>query len=337
MSFPVILDPTVPPDSETPQAGALRIRNLTQAVIDLLGLPAAPTPITQPPFTITAGGSVAYAQGAPGALLNNGTGGTLITGDVAAIDATVDRSVALSDFSGSLAQFVVALGTVAPSATGPFASQGPVAIVKTTGAIVRGHYLRKAAASLAVEDTGISEASATPAPTGAIAVAMSANAGPTGTCAAYMLGSTAGAGSGSGGSARVFRSTVQGIPTGVVTPISFDSVRYNNGTVWAIGNPTRLTAPVTGRYLIGGSLQYAAVSAGFANVSVRVNGTTPIVASADIRPSTSTQETLSVNTIYLLNATDYVELAAFHNASGSVNILVAGNQSPEFWMELLGA
>jgi len=237
----------------------------------------------------------------------------------------------------ALAQFVVALGTVAPAANGPFASHGPVALVKVTGAIVRGHYLRKSATTLAVEDTGTSEASATPPPTGSVGVAMAASAGPgTATIPVYMLGNTI-AGAGSGYNARIYRSTVQGIPTGVSTAISFDSIRYNNGPLWAIGTPTRMTAPVTGRYLIGGGVLMTGVPADHVVLSVRLNGTTFIARQDDTSNAASVSKGPNVNTIYRLNATDYVELLIFHDAASSQNVAASGNTSPEFWMEFLGA
>lgn len=190
MAFPVTLDSTLPPDSESPRAGALRIRNLTQAMIDLLGLTSG-TPVNNPPFQITPGGLVTLSQGAAGALLTNKTGGTLLVGNVVSFDATNDQAAALSDFQGSLVQFAVALATVAPNAQGPFATQGVITALTVQGAVARGNYLRKSATTLAAEDTTIAEASATTPPAGAFAVALSNAAGPgAGTVIAYLLGST---------------------------------------------------------------------------------------------------------------------------------------------------
>lgn len=64
-SFPEVLDPTVPPDTESLSLGAGRIRNLSRLVGDVLGLPTAPTNIVAPAFHTTAQGVVTIAQ--PGA------------------------------------------------------------------------------------------------------------------------------------------------------------------------------------------------------------------------------------------------------------------------------
>src|SRR5262245_24116359 len=59
-------------------------------------------------------------------------------------------------------------------------------------------------------------------------------------------------------SVRVYRSTAQSIPTGTITAIQFNTVRYDVGPSphWVAGSPTRLTCQVAGTYLIWGAVQY---------------------------------------------------------------------------------
>lgn len=326
MPISVVINPAVPPDSETPQAGALRIRNLTLAIATLFGLPTAPTVITEPLFSTTADGKVTILQSALGTLLTNKTGVVLVAGDVVAYDATNDSAVALADFSGALVQFAVALQTIAVNAQGTFATSGVVTALNVTGAVTRTDYLRKSATTKVAEDTGIIAATATPAPAGAFALALSAAAGPgLGQIAAYLFGTTFASASVSG--ARAYRSTNQNIPTGVDTAIVFDNTRYNVGSVWAIGQPTRLTSPVTGRYLLGGSLQW--VNTITARISVRVNGTTVIA------KSRSDDQAGDINTVFQLAASDYVELIARQGTGGPQAVSSSADSSPEFYMQLL--
>lgn len=174
MALPTILDPAVPPGSESPKNGDNRIRGLKQQIADIFGVPTGVS-ITAAAFTITAGGLVTVKQGPTGIELTNKTGGTLIAGDVVAINTANDSAVALSDILGSLARFVVALTTISDGAVGGFALTGIVS-AKVQGAVNRGRYLRKSATSKAFEDTGILEASATSAPLDAVALALEPNA-----------------------------------------------------------------------------------------------------------------------------------------------------------------
>lgn len=159
----VTLDPNVPPNTgESPGLGASRIRALTQALLDLLGLPAGVAIST--PLTIARLGP-----------FTNRSGATINPGDLVAFDAANDLSVVLDDTTGSAKSFVVTLAIVANGATGMFGGAGE-ASVHTFGAVTRGHYLRKSASTGgAVEDMGVAQ-SAGPPPAGALGLALTATA-----------------------------------------------------------------------------------------------------------------------------------------------------------------
>jgi hypothetical protein len=334
MALPITIDPTLPPDSETPQAGALRIRNLTQALVDLFGLPIAPTPITGALFSTSATGQITIAQNALGALLTNKTGVTLLAGNVVSYDATNDSAVALSDVQTSLVQFAVALATVAPNAQGPFVTQGIVTAVTVQGAVTRGHYLRKSATTLALEDTGTAMASATAAPSGAVAVALSGAAGPgAGSVAAVLLGETLGGTSGTSlAGARAYNSGAQTIAGSTSTALTFNNTRFNVSAVWAGGNPTRFTAPSDGVYLIGGGY----VGGVTQNIWVRLGGATQISPYGSVDRGFSPNQA-SVNTVYRLTAGQYVEIMAVNASATPFSTIVAGNYSAEAYMQLLSS
>src|SRR2546428_10272769 len=96
MAFPRNLDPSIPANVETPSLGASRIREKTQDFIDLFQLPVA-TNITAA-LTINRLGP-----------FTNKTGVTLNAGDVVALSAVADPSVALPDTPTSVFTFFVAL------------------------------------------------------------------------------------------------------------------------------------------------------------------------------------------------------------------------------------
>jgi len=111
-----------------------------------------------------------------GETFTNRTGGSLVAGDVAALDSANDSSVVLSDVVSSAKKFVVAQASISNTAAGEFARSGVVSI-KATGAIARGEYVRKSATTKTVETTGVTALDAVPPPRGALGIALAAAAG----------------------------------------------------------------------------------------------------------------------------------------------------------------
>ena len=150
-------------------------------------------------------------------------------------------------------------------------------------------------------------------------------------------------GSGGGGGtqtfsgARVYRSTNQSIPNNTDTTVIFDTVRFDVGGFTNLGaHPTRLTAPVTGYYMIGGT---AAFPNGdyYSQIVPLLNGSLVSGQLAGLSTSVPAgNPNLIVNVIWQLNQGDYVELDVVQSSGGPANLLSAPPQSPEFWIGLLG-
>ena len=104
-----------------------------------------------------------------------------------------------------------------------------------------------------------------------------------------------------------------GITTGVYIDISWDSVGFDTDSYWSGGNPTRLTAPVTGKYLIIGNTHLDALGAGtYRGASIQLNGARTID-TGEIRTGAIGYSYQSVSVIMTLTAGDYVELAVFQD------------------------
>ena len=58
-------------------------------------------------------------------------------------------------------------------------------------------------------------------------------------------------------STSVYRSGNQTINNNTLTAVSWTHERYDMGNMWVGGNPTRLTAPVAGKYLVTASFRFA--------------------------------------------------------------------------------
>ena len=122
-------------------------------------------------------------------LLTNRTGVTLGVGDVVAPSASNDSSVIDAQSDQSL-QYLVTLGSVPNAAVGAFKSAG-IVLLNVNGAVTRGHYLKKHAASgtYKAADSGTAAGSGTKAPDGSFAIALD-SIGSTGQIKALLLGAT---------------------------------------------------------------------------------------------------------------------------------------------------
>lgn len=133
--------------------------------------------------------------------------------------------------------------------------------------------------------------------------------------------------------ARVYNSGAITLTTGVAAALTFDSERWDTaGLHSTVTNTSRLTAPVFGLYVGTGHVRFAANAVGIREISVSVNGTTTIAIQDILALVGGAVTILSVPFEYELAAGDYVELVAYQNSGGNLNVEVAANYSPEFSM-----
>ncbi len=135
---------------------------------------------------------------------------------------------------------------------------------------------------------------------------------------------------------RAYHSAAQSISNTTDTTISLDSEYYDYGNLHSTStNNSRLTAAVAGVYRISGSVNFASNGTGIRVAYIRLNGTTDIAGQTG--PSSGTNSTsLTVDTMYYLNANDYVTLVVYQSSGGSLNVNSSGNLSPELSMQLVG-
>lgn len=135
--------------------------------------------------------------------------------------------------------------------------------------------------------------------------------------------------------ARVYHNTSQTVgnfgTVGVVALV-FNSERWDTDSFHdTSSNTSRLTAPVSGYYLIGGHIQWDSNGTGARLLGVRVNGSTTIAFGTLHSRSDMTQ---SISTYYFLNASDFVELICIQDSGANRSVISSGNQSAEFWISL---
>jgi hypothetical protein len=131
--------------------------------------------------------------------------------------------------------------------------------------------------------------------------------------------------------ARVRSTATQSIPNSTVTALSFNTVDANSGGVFAASQPTRLTAPVAGTYLITACVAWANDAVGSRQLWVQLNGSTSLVGVFE-RPAADNTLQQNVATTYHLNAGDYVSAAVWQNSGSPLDSWNAPNDAPVLTM-----
>lgn len=136
-------------------------------------------------------------------------------------------------------------------------------------------------------------------------------------------------------SARIARNSVQSVPSGVATAITFNVTRWNSqpSLISVLGDGFLIPGrpEFQGTYLIGGSCRFALTAGGNRNLRILLNGSIEIAFSRLVA-SGAAADILNVSTIYTLNQGDSLQLIALHTASTSINLEIDANNSPEFWI-----
>lgn len=131
--------------------------------------------------------------------------------------------------------------------------------------------------------------------------------------------------------ARVYNDVAISINNNTVTVVTFNNeIEDTDGIHSTSVNTGRLTCVHAGTYEIAGGFEFAPNTAGVRIGYIRLNGAT-ILASAQGIPDPANVFNASINlaTHYPLVAGDYVELLAYQNSGGALNIAI-GNLTPWF-------
>lgn len=118
--------------------------------------------------------------------------------------------------------------------------------------------------------------------------------------------------------------------TGNYLAITFNTDRSDPyGLHSTTSNTSRITVTLAGWYLISGHATFAANATGIRQLAIRADGSTYIAAQNQTALSDVVVH-LSLATVYYLAATNYIELMAYQNSGGNLDVQAAGNYSPEF-------
>lgn len=118
------------------------------------------------------------------------------------------------------------------------------------------------------------------------------------------------------------------VPSGAFTVVSFSSSQYNDG-VFSLSQPTRLTAPRAGTYIVDAAVFFAINATGNRAIQIRKNGADVLVSFINPSPGDNTGGYISntanmhVCCIVQMVTGDYVEALAFQDSGSSLTLPVA--------------
>lgn len=138
--------------------------------------------------------------------------------------------------------------------------------------------------------------------------------------------------------ASVLRTTAQSVPNNTTTSVSFGAAEYQSGDtpLWTAGAPTRLTAPVAGEYMMGGSTRFVANATGTRFFQLIISGNYNLTQIESLG-SASIAASCSLTGFHYLNAGDFLELKVTQTSGGALNMDDYGfDDVIRMWMKRVG-
>jgi len=124
-------------------------------------------------------------------------------------------------------------------------------------------------------------------------------------------------------SPKTYRTALQSITSGSDNTVIFQAVENDDWDCWDSGHPSRLTAPITGRYMAQAQLKWGDGASGVRRVSIKYNGVQEI-AYADAQKATGHgAHTTCVSPPFYMSKNDYIETLAYSEVN--LDLVVTAN------------
>jgi hypothetical protein len=138
---------------------------------------------------------------------------------------------------------------------------------------------------------------------------------------------------------RANRSTDQSINDTTDTAITFDGANSDSWACWDAGSPTRLTAPITGRYMAVGNVQFASNGTGFRSAWIEKTGTATVAKVNQIAAAAGSPTIFQVTTppFDMTAGTDYLRLLVRQNSGGALLCTNSSTYAPSLSLIYLGS
>jgi hypothetical protein len=138
--------------------------------------------------------------------------------------------------------------------------------------------------------------------------------------------------------ARAYHNANQAATSGAFLTVALNSERWDSSAFHDTAvNNSRLTIPASssGYYLLGANVEWASNASGYRVIEVQQDGATLLL--QDRRAPSSSTTMQAMTGIAQINAASYIELLAFQNSGGNLNVNSTGNFSPEFWIHRISS
>lgn len=137
---------------------------------------------------------------------------------------------------------------------------------------------------------------------------------------------------------RVNRSTDLGIPDATDQAITWDAVNNDSYGTWNAGSPTRLTAPLTGRYVATATVAFAGNAAGFRALWIEKTGTLTLARAHTLSVGGGSPTWMNITTppFDMIAGQDYIRCLVRQNSGLAINITQSSTFSPAMGLVYLG-
>jgi len=132
-------------------------------------------------------------------------------------------------------------------------------------------------------------------------------------------------------SPKAYRTALQSITSGTDTTVIFQAVENDAWECWDAGQPSRLTAPITGRYIAQAQLKWSDGSAGVRRVSIKYNGTQEIAYGDAQKATAHGAHTTAISPPFYMTKGEYIETIAFAEVSLNLIIIADGDNYEEWF------
>jgi hypothetical protein len=129
--------------------------------------------------------------------------------------------------------------------------------------------------------------------------------------------------------------STQSILSGVGAYISFNKVLMDELGAFNPVNPTRLTIPSSGIYIVGGFVEFDYAALGVRQIALNKNGnnTNPLAVQAQDAISAGIVSGLTLErTIGRFSVGDYIELQVYQTSGAPINVFSDLDVSPSLWL-----
>lgn len=135
---------------------------------------------------------------------------------------------------------------------------------------------------------------------------------------------------------RAYRDTDQSITDATDTAVTFAAANSDAWACWAAGQPTRLTAPITGRYTATAWVKFAANATGLRSGWIYKNGTTEY-GRVQVGAISGSPTQLTIATpAFDMTQGDYVQLYVRQTSGGALALTRDSNVTPALTLTYLG-